>query len=99
MRLARERKKSILTAAVLILMPVLIIFFIPPTNWIIIFTFIALLSFLLSFFTRLLFSKKYAIAIFFANLILLTLLVLDLFDTINAILLISLFVGILALIK
>jgi len=74
-------------------------FFIPPQTPVIIGIFILLLGIFFYSIFRFYFSKKYSllIALFIAALLLLK--ALQLFDTINAILLVSLFVGLFALIK
>lgn len=77
-----------------------IIIFVPPLNLIIVFINIFLISLTSLLIIKLITnSKKYSYLISFYIFIILSLLTLDLFDPVNVILSISLFVGILILIK
>ncbi|PIZ68248.1 hypothetical protein COY13_01605 [Candidatus Roizmanbacteria bacterium CG_4_10_14_0_2_um_filter_36_35] len=76
-----------------------IIIFVPPFHWLIIFSLIALISLITFLALRLFVKLKYTILISLLIFFTLSLLSLGLFDPVNVVLTISLFVGTLILIK
>jgi hypothetical protein len=77
-----------------------IIFFVPPFHWFIILLLICLITHAVFIITKYVFkSKKKSLLAVMLAFIILSLLALDLFEPVNIILTISLFVGILILLK
>lgn len=100
MRVARAvLSKKLVPIAILALISLVFIFFVQPANLIIIFSLIVFLSLTVSLIFKSLHSHKYAIIAFITVFIFLSLKALDLFDIINALLAISLIVGVSILIK
>lgn len=99
MRVSTELYRSIPFLSVIILSVALFILFIPPRNGFIITGFSVLVSLLFYGIGRVWIKRKHAILISLLVFSLLQLKALQVFDTINAILLISLFVGLFILFK
>ena len=83
----------------LLLVVASVIIFIPPFHWLIVLFLIALISLVAYLALRFITKTKYAIFNSLLVFTILTLLALNLFDPVNVVLTISLFVGILILLK
>ncbi len=99
MRVSRELRHTLPFSAILLVTIAAVTIFVPPESWWVILIYILLISALVYGFSRIRVSRKYAIWAAVFAFFLLLLKASQLFDTINIILLVSLFVGIYALIK
>ncbi|PIY71424.1 hypothetical protein COY88_00295 [Candidatus Roizmanbacteria bacterium CG_4_10_14_0_8_um_filter_35_28] len=83
----------------LLLILMIFLFFIPPTNLITILSFDFFLSLLISLVTKLFLPKKYPFFIFISCFIFFSLLTLKLFEPVNLLLAISFIIGLIILLK
>ncbi len=99
MKVARELRRPFLFILFIACCIGLFVIFIPPTNIWTVLAFVFLIGFLIYGIARIWLQKRYSILLSLFAIFLLLLKAIDAFDTINVILLVSLFVGLFTLIK